>query len=52
MNPNMQNFENIKKGQIIASDNNGPVKSPCNGHLLMPLYQKEGREGFYIINKL
>ena len=51
MNPNMQNFEQIKKNQIIGSDKNGMVKSPYDGFLLMPLYQKEGKEGFYIITK-
>ena len=29
-----------KKGEII---------SPCNGKILMPLYQEQGNEGFYII---
>ena len=51
MNPNMQNFEKITKNQIIASNRNGPIKSPYDGFLLMPLYQKEGKEGFYIIQK-
>ena len=49
MNPNMQNFEDIKKGQIIANDKNGSIKSPQSGKLLMPLYQEQGKEGFYII---
>jgi len=51
MHPNMSNFEKIKKGQIIGNDINGPVKSPLEGHLLMPLYQKQGNEGFYIVKK-
>ena len=52
MNPNMQNFEKITKGQIVGSDQNGTVQSPHEGFLLMPLYQKEGKEGFYIIKKM
>ena len=52
MNPNMQNFEKIKKGQVVGSDQNGTVQSPHEGFLLMPLYQKEGKEGFYIIKKM
>jgi len=51
MNPNMRNFEKIKKGQIIGHSNHGPVKSPYEGYLLMPLYQKHGKEGFYLIDK-
>tara|TARA_B100000530_G_scaffold266817_1_gene179498 strand:- start:184 stop:1371 length:1188 start_codon:yes stop_codon:yes gene_type:complete len=51
MYPNMRNFEKIKKGQIIAKNNNLEVASPIDGYLLMPLYQKIGNEGFYIICK-
>ena len=51
MNPNMQNFEKIEKNQIIGHDKNGPVQSPANGYLLMPLYQEQGNEGFYIVQK-
>ncbi|MBE37382.1 MAG: hypothetical protein CMP50_01820 [Flavobacteriales bacterium] len=51
MNPNMRNFEKIKKGQIVGHSNHGPVKSPYEGYLLMPLYQKQGKEGFYLIDK-
>ena len=51
MNPNMRNFEKINKGQIIAKNNNLEVSSPIDGYLLMPLYQKKGNEGFYIICK-
>ncbi len=51
MNPNMRNFEYIEKNQVIAHDKKGPIKSPYQGHLLMPLYQEQGNEGFYIIQK-
>ena len=51
MNPNMQNFEKLKKGQSIARNQDGPITVPMNGYLLMPLYQKQGKEGFYIITK-
>ena len=51
MNPNMQNFEKLKKGQSIARNQDGPITAPMNGYLLMPLYQKQGKEGFYIITK-
>jgi len=49
MNPNMYNFEEIEKNQIIAQDKNGIISSPKKGYLLMPLYQEKGNEGFYII---
>jgi len=51
MHPNMHNFQKIQKGEIIADDKSGPIKSPLSGHLLMPLYQEQGKEGFYIVTK-
>lgn len=49
MKPNVINFQNIKKGEVLGSDKNGDVKSPFDGKILMPLYQEQGTEGFYII---
>jgi len=49
MHPNIRNFEKVEKKQIIAEDKNGPIMSPMTGHVLMPLYQEQGQEGFYII---
>ncbi len=48
MNPNFNNFDRVKKGQILATDRNGPVKAVESGLLLMPLYQKLGEDGFFI----
>jgi len=52
MNPGFMNFQNIKKGDLLANDNKGKVIAPCSGVLLMPLYQNKGQEGFYIIEDL
>jgi len=49
MKPNVTNFQVIKKGEILGYDNNGDVLSPFDGKILMPLYQEQGNEGFYII---
>ena len=49
MKPNVINFQNVKKGEVLGSDKNGDVISPFDGKILMPLYQEQGREGFYII---
>ena len=51
MSPGYQNFQVIKKGEILAYDVNGPVLSPTSGRILMPLYQSQGAEGFYIIKE-
>lgn len=49
--PGFENFQLIKKGELIAVDKKGPVYAPESGFLLMPLYQKEGGEGFFIIKE-
>lgn len=52
MKPNFKNFQKIKKGEQLASDKNGPIYSPTDGLILMPLYQKQGEDGFFIISKV
>jgi succinylglutamate desuccinylase len=49
MNPGYFNFDPVSKGDIIASDSNGDIAAPADGHLLMPLYQLQGDEGFFIV---
>ena len=49
MKPNITNFQVVKKGELLGYDVNGDVLSPFNGKILMPLYQEQGNEGFYII---
>lgn len=49
MNPGYVNFQSIEKGEVLATDRNGPVLSPVSGYILMPLYQELGEEGFFIV---
>jgi succinylglutamate desuccinylase len=49
MAPNFQNFQTVREGQVLASDKRGPVVAPADGRLLMPLYQRRGEEGFFIV---
>lgn len=52
MAPNFKNFQNIRKGELLAKDKNGNIYSPDDGLILMPLYQKQGEDGFFIIKKV
>ena len=52
MNPGYLNFQEIKKGDILAKNKDGEIIAPYSGILLMPLYQSQGQEGFYIIKDL
>lgn len=49
MLPGFANFEPVEKGDVLGKDRNGHVVAPANGHLFMPKYQKQGREGFFIV---
>ena len=45
-----KNFDFIEKGTLLANDNTGPIYAKESGRLLMPLYQDQGSEGFFIIS--
>ena len=45
-------FQDVKKHSIIAISNNEPVRSKYNAKIFMPLYQSQGREGFFIIKRI
>ena len=49
MQPGYENFTPVHKGQPLARDKNGPILCPMDGLLFMPLYQKQGNDGFFII---
>jgi len=52
MAPGFKNFHVVKKGQLLAHDIHGEIRSKNNGRILMPLYQKQGEDGFFIIKTL
>lgn len=49
MKPGYTNFQPIKKSEHLADDKKGKVLSPMEGRILMPLYQKLGSDGFFIV---
>lgn len=49
MRPGYVNFQPIVAGEHLADDVRGPVLSPENGLILMPLYQAKGSDGFFIV---
>jgi len=52
MDPGWTNFKPVRKGQIVAMDRNGPVAAPQAGRMLMPLYQEQGAEGFFVVERV
>ena len=52
MEPNYKNFQEVKRGELLAYDRNGVIKAKDNGRILMPLYQKQGDDGFFLIRPI
>lgn len=52
MKQGYRSFEDIKKKAVLATSNNKPVFSKYHAKLFMPLYQKKGKEGFFIIKQI
>ncbi|MDZ7681202.1 MAG: succinylglutamate desuccinylase/aspartoacylase family protein [Fodinibius sp.] len=51
MRPGYQNFQPVTKGEWLASDQNGKIKCRCDGYILMPLYQRQGNDGFLLLQE-
>ncbi|MEO1436314.1 MAG: succinylglutamate desuccinylase/aspartoacylase family protein [Bacteroidota bacterium] len=49
MLPGYSNFSAVQKGQLLAHDIRGPIRAATDGLILMPLYQKQGSDGFFLI---
>jgi len=49
MDAGFRNFQPIRKGQRLGSDARGAVNAPEGGLIFMPLYQKQGDDGFFIV---
>jgi predicted deacylase len=52
MRPHFKNFDPVAKGDVLARNRYGDIAAPETGMLLMPLYQKLGNDGFFIVRKI
>ncbi|HET9887429.1 MAG TPA: succinylglutamate desuccinylase/aspartoacylase family protein [bacterium] len=48
MKRGFRNFAKVERGEVLANDKSGPILSPGAYHLLFPLYQKLGDDGFFL----
>ena len=46
---NFRNFQPVRKGEILAKDRNGFIVAPQDCRILMPLYQTQGSDGFFLV---
>ncbi len=48
----LQSFDDLKKGTVFARHNGVEIEAEKDSILFMPLYQKQGEEGFFLIRKI
>ena len=49
MRPGYENFKPVRGGEVLGRNGGGEVRSPEAGRILMPLYQEQGDDGFFIV---
>ncbi len=52
MRPGYQNFQPVVQGELLAHDRHGEIHSPADALILMPLYQPQGSDGFFLVKKI
>ena len=52
MEDGFENLQSVREGQLLARDAGGAITAPAAGRLLMPLYQPQGEDGFFIVRDL
>ena len=46
------NFQRVSAGEVIATDRNREIVAPLDGLIFMPLYQRSGNDGFFIVEEI
>lgn len=52
MRPGYRNFQHVSKGELLAHDRHGEIRSPADALILMPLYQPQGSDGFFLVKQV
>jgi succinylglutamate desuccinylase len=52
MKPGYKNFQAVNAGEVIAENEKGIITSPLSGLILMPKYQSQGDDGFFLVEVL
>lgn len=51
MAPGFGNFDHVSRGEVIARDHTGNIMVTERARLLMPLYQDQGDDGFFLVRR-
>jgi succinylglutamate desuccinylase len=49
MEPGFSNFQPVTRGQLLAHNRHGDIRAGETGFILMPLYQSQGADGFFLV---
>jgi succinylglutamate desuccinylase len=49
MRPGFRNFQLVSAGEVLADDREGPVRATMRARVLLPLYQGQGNDGFFLV---
>lgn len=52
MRPGFESLDQVSEGQLLARNNNGDLTAPEWGRILLPLYQGQGVDGFFICRRV
>jgi succinylglutamate desuccinylase len=52
MRPGFANIQRVQAGELLAHDRRGEIRAPRAGVLLLPLYQAQGDDGFFLGREL
>lgn len=52
MRPGFRGFDMVRAGEAVADSAAGPVRVPADGRILMPLYQEQGDDGFFLVREV
>ena len=51
MYPGYRNFQVVREGDVVARDVTGEIVLRESGRMLMPLYQEQGEDGFFLVRE-
>jgi predicted deacylase len=52
MKPGYANLQSVVKGETLAKNKAGDIHSPEDARVFMPLYQKQGTDGFFLAREV
>ena len=52
MRPGFVNFSRVARGALLATDRQGDLRAPAACHVVLPLYQELGEDGYFLARRV